>query len=284
MNMETRFRDNPELYHPAVFKIDRTGLYPSCTPNWRLRQVEQYLRAEDGGPHSGYFLEQLTHESDTHVLNLLKLRHGETKVGVPYEWAWQCHVRNEELGCGTLIKALVYAGVPAVEIATLLKADVANIETFINLFWDLSPYGANSFMRRSLHCRFEGIDPNDHEAARYGLLMVAAWHGGREGVELVLTPGVGLTNSERQSVKKQLRALEERIEAEEYVSVVGNFKKIPSNHDRYHETLSRLAALPPCSNPSARREAFKGAMREIGEGVPVMKFFGDAGINGRGIA
>src|SRR5258708_4202219 len=84
---------------------------PDYAPNWRERQVEQYVAdvvlAKDPACR---LLEILWEEPDPFVRQYLRFRHdGKCANREAFTYAAGCQVRNKEDGAASMIKAMVVA-------------------------------------------------------------------------------------------------------------------------------------------------------------------------------
>jgi hypothetical protein len=157
-------------------------------PDWRFRQTELYLSYQKRPTDPTVSLRSfMLEEDDQEVLGRYAFRSGlRTPKDPAYEFALHAHA-DREGGVGAVIKAMVLADVSVEEIARGFSLPVAMIQTFVNIFWHLTPLQGDPDWKCGLVSLPNASgDPNVAKICE-SVLMIAAVELGKVGVEQMLT-------------------------------------------------------------------------------------------------
>lgn len=130
---------------------------PSFRPDWRKRQVDQYLRCvEKARSENAAFLFP-PEEDDRTVIDFYSYSMGrQSPKSAIFKWVTDCEYQNHIHSAATHIKILTVAGLPDSEIANTLFVSEENITTYKKMFFDVDYYFKN-FTRTQLQGFFNMV-------------------------------------------------------------------------------------------------------------------------------
>jgi len=236
-------------------------------PEWRHLTVEDYLtqRSITLPP-----LEVLRDETDCYVRQLYLLRRCGTCLNPePFRWAFDCHAHNAETGAGSLIRALLLAGVPFREIAEKLATSQVNILVFSLIFFDVVAYLDHSAWISSFVLA-PVKNPDDPAELRERRLLSAAILGGERGVGQAVSPQVEMTPEERKQKLAQIQSAL-TMRAHEHVTSLQAQLTPPTDRDLHNLLrLMDVGARQPVTNNNEKRyelfiAALDGKLQEFAE-------------------
>jgi hypothetical protein len=256
----------PELTH----RESRTPAEGPYSPDWRFWQTERYLSYLRRPTSTRVTLREfMLGEDDQETLGLYSFRAGlRTSKDPAYDFALRAYA-DREWGIGAVIKAMALADFSIEEIAMGFGMPADRIQTFVNVFWDLTPLPRDSAWMRMLLTPNDGWDESSVAAMSAGVLMTAALELGQTGVAQMLT---GLAEGEEERVGLINCFVERGRRDAEMTPLLERFFPIPLEVELFYEGVTAISAGSVQAPDHPRNQAFRQTLRRIGQGEHLHQF------------
>ena len=187
--------------------------------DWRLQQVDAYLGEIANTPDRKHALQQILYrEKDPVIRQALRYRMvGGCAANTAFNWALQCARDNARTGLLSMLKAMVIAGMPPMQIAKELGTAPFNVMIAEKLFFDVRRYLQNRiWLNSSVITQGEKciLSP---EAARERRWLSVASESGSERLLKVLRGGEDASDETLEMTAQKIESITGR-RALEYVN------------------------------------------------------------------
>jgi hypothetical protein len=248
---------------------------PNYYPQWRSLQAREYAKeyeeAVSASPAASYCVPP--EETDELVLdyfNLLTLNDCNEN-GVKY--AHNCNETNPTRGFGTLIQSMLVGGCTLSTIADELATTEENVQTYINLFFDVERYLNHDNLMSSIISPYSKVDDSS-KVKQQTLWLSLSYAFGWNTAKTVLQRRMDVDSS---AVDKFVESMKNCInmQAAEYAMAVrsGSVAR-PSDFERYISQVNATALSAAghteemSSNAQNFRAALLGLIKDTSKALP----------------